>query len=93
MGAAPGAALVKNKLRIVGSPGALRPGECERRAGFETSYFLSRETLVPTPNGGMARWSGNTRNWSPIGAVTLNPERDCIIKTHSAGNHIQQLAA
>ena len=56
MGAAPVAALVKNKLRIVGSPGALRPGECERRAGFETSYFLSRETLVPTPNGGMARW-------------------------------------
>jgi len=33
-----------------------------------------------------ARWSGNTRNWSPVGAVTLNPERDCIIKTHSAGN-------
>jgi len=25
-----------------------------------------------------ARWSGNTRNWSPIGAVTLNPERDSI---------------
>ncbi len=26
-------------------------------------------------------------------AVTLNPERDCIIKTHSAGNDIQPLAA
>ncbi len=39
------------------------------------------------------RWSGDTRNWSPIGAVTLNPERDCIIKTHSAGNDIQPLAA
>jgi KUP system potassium uptake protein len=23
---------------------------------FETSYFLSRETLVPTPGGGMANW-------------------------------------
>lgn len=22
------------------------------------------------------RWSGNSRNWTPIGAVTLNPERD-----------------
>ncbi len=22
------------------------------------------------------RWSGNTRNWQPIGAVTLNPERE-----------------
>jgi hypothetical protein len=30
-----------------------------------------------------ARWSGDTRNWSPIGAVTLNPERDCVIKAHS----------
>ena len=23
---------------------------------FETSYFLSRETFVPTPGAGMARW-------------------------------------
>ena len=23
---------------------------------FETTYFLSRETIVPTPGGGMARW-------------------------------------
>jgi KUP system potassium uptake protein len=23
---------------------------------YETSYFLSRETVVPTPGGGMARW-------------------------------------
>jgi hypothetical protein len=40
-----------------------------------------------------ARWSGDTRNWLPIGAVTLNPERDAIIKTHLMGNHIQPLAA
>jgi hypothetical protein len=25
------------------------------------------------------RWSGATRNWTPIGAVTLNPERDTVI--------------
>ena len=29
-----------------------------------------------------ARWSGKSRNWDPIGAVTLNPERDCVIKAH-----------
>ena len=23
---------------------------------FETTYFLSRETVVPTPGGGMAQW-------------------------------------
>ena len=40
-----------------------------------------------------ARWSGDMRNWTPIGAVTLNPERDSIIKTHWAGDHIQTLAA
>ena len=40
-----------------------------------------------------ARWSVTTRNWSFVGAVTLNPERDSIIKTHLAGNPIQQLAA
>ena len=25
------------------------------------------------------RWSGRARNWTPIGAVTLNPERDSAI--------------
>lgn len=24
------------------------------------------------------RWSGRTRNWTPVARVTLNPERDCI---------------
>ena len=27
-----------------------------------------------------ARWSGQTRNWSPVGAVTLNPEREEAVK-------------
>jgi transposase InsO family protein len=27
------------------------------------------------------RWSGPTRNWAPIGAVTLNPERDTAMMT------------
>jgi hypothetical protein len=25
------------------------------------------------------RWSGETRNWAPIGAVTLNPEKDDVV--------------
>jgi hypothetical protein len=29
------------------------------------------------------RWSGRTRDWSPIGAVTLNPERDSVIAAAS----------
>jgi hypothetical protein len=26
------------------------------------------------------RWSGSTRNWTPVGAVTLNPERDAVVR-------------
>ena len=26
------------------------------------------------------RWSGQTRNWQPIGVVTLNPERDIVVR-------------
>lgn len=37
----------------------------------------------------LARWSSNTRNCSPVGAITLNPERDSIFYTHSAQNNIQ----
>lgn len=51
------------------------------------SLYLSARERNP------ARWSGDTRNWAPIGAVTLNPERDSIIKTHLASKDIQTLAA
>ena len=36
------------------------------------------------------RWSQHTRNWSPIDAVTLNPERDSIVKE---ATHTQLMAA
>ena len=26
------------------------------------------------------RWTGQTRNWTPIGPVTLNPERDVVVR-------------
>jgi transposase InsO family protein len=40
-----------------------------------------------------ARWSRQTRNWSPVGPVTLNPERDSVVRAYSDDNPIQQLAA
>ena len=40
-----------------------------------------------------ARWSRHTRDWSPIGAVTLNPERDAIVAAHSVSTAKQHLAA
>ena len=40
-----------------------------------------------------ARWSGKTRNWTPVGAVTLNPERDGVVNACSEAQLIQPLAA
>ena len=40
-----------------------------------------------------ARWSGTTRDWTPIGAVTLNPERDSVVAAHSKAELMQPLAA
>ena len=66
----------------------------QRHAGEDHAILAARHALyIQARELNPARWSGNTRNWSPIGAVTLNPERDCIIKTHSAGNNTQLLAA
>ena len=66
----------------------------QRHEGDDHAILAARHALYSRARElNPARWSGNTRNWSPIGAVTLNPERECIIKTHSTGNHIQPLAA
>ena len=40
-----------------------------------------------------SRWSRHTRNWQPIGAVTLNPERDAVIEGLTLHHDTQQLAA
>jgi len=65
----------------------------QRHAGDDHAILAARHALYTqarelTP----ARWSGRTRNWTPIGAVTLNPERDSIITTNVAA-HRQPLAA
>ena len=38
-------------------------------------------------------WSRATRNWSPVGAVILNPERDCVMNAKAEQKDIQPLAA
>lgn len=66
----------------------------QRHAGDDLDLLAARHALYRRARElNPARWSGSTRNWSPVGAVTLNPERDSIIKAHSAGNDIQPLAA
>jgi len=40
-----------------------------------------------------ARWSGTTRNWVPVGAVTLNPERDAVVQNGVERNNLRALVA
>jgi putative transposase len=66
----------------------------QRHAGHDHEILAARHALYTKARVlNPARWSGKTRNWSPVGAVTLNPERDSVIRAHSDDNPIQQLAA
>ncbi len=66
----------------------------QRHAGEDRAILAARHALyLQARERHPARWSGGTRNWASIGAVTLNPERDSVIKAYSAGHDIQPLAA
>jgi transposase InsO family protein len=66
----------------------------QRHAGEDHAVLAARHALyTQARQAHPARWSGQTRNWSPIGPVTLNPERDSVIQTHSGYSDRQPLAA
>jgi putative transposase len=66
----------------------------QRHAGEDHAILAARHELYTRAQAlNPARWSGITRNWTPIGAVTLNPERDSIVRAHTAKPEIQPLAA
>jgi hypothetical protein len=51
----------------------------QRHAGEDSPILAARHALYQQARERHPRrWSGSTRNWSPIGAVTLNPERDSV---------------
>ena len=61
----------------------------ERHAGADHAILQARHDLYQraqrqTP----ARWSRRTRDWTPIAAVTLNPERDSAIDTAASQNQL-----
>jgi putative transposase len=65
----------------------------QRHSGDDVAILAARHTLYTAAHDlNPARWSGDTRNWAHIPVVTLNPERDCIIKT-LLETEIQPLAA
>jgi transposase InsO family protein len=66
----------------------------QRHAGNDTTILAARHALyLDARERNPRRWSGATRDWTPISAVTLNPERDSIVKTHSGSADTQPLAA
>ena len=66
----------------------------QRHTGQDHVVLAARHELYTNARElNPARWSGKTRNWSPVGAVTLNPERDSVVRAYSHDNPIQQLAA
>ncbi len=73
---------------------ALLVSPAQRHAGKDQAILAARhDEYLHARELNPARWSDNTRNWAPVGAVTLNPERDSVIKTHLAGQNIRPLAA
>ena len=69
-------------------------GQAQRHTVDDHPILAARhEVYLRARELNSARWSGDTRNWLPIGAVNLNLERDSITKTHLVGNQIQPLAA
>ena len=52
----------------------------QRHAGQDREILAARDALYgQARQANPKRWSGKTRDWSPIGAVTLNPERECVV--------------
>lgn len=63
----------------------------QRHAGEDQAIVAARHALYAKAKlRNPARWSGNTRDWSQIGAVTLNPERDSVVNMAAAAQDTQQ---
>jgi putative transposase len=66
----------------------------QRHCGQDHAILAARHALYTQARAlNPARWSRHTRNWKPVLVVTLNPERDSIIKTHLEDLNLQPLAA
>jgi putative transposase len=52
----------------------------QRHAGADSPILAARHALYQQAReANPHRWSGRTRDWTPIGPVTLNPERDSVV--------------
>jgi transposase InsO family protein len=66
----------------------------QRHAMEDRAILAARhQTYLQARERHPARWSRGTRDWTPIGAVTLNPERDAVVRDHVHAEHIGRLVA
>jgi putative transposase len=66
----------------------------QRHAGDDHVILDARHAVyLAARQRNPARWSGATRNWTPIGPVTLNPERDSVVDLAATVEGISQKAA
>jgi putative transposase len=57
----------------------------ERHQGKDSDVLAKRHALYQQARErNPERWSGGTRNWQPVGAVVLNPEREEVLQQHVA---------
>ena len=53
----------------------------QRHAGQDGPMLAARHAVYrDARERNPRRWSAQTRNWTPVGAVTLNPERDVVVR-------------
>jgi len=66
----------------------------QRHGGEDRDLLAARHAVyVCAREANPRRWSGQTRNWMPVGAVTLNPERDSVIDAELARQNKSEQAA
>ncbi|MBS0172920.1 MAG: transposase, partial [Nitrospira sp.] len=66
----------------------------QRHALEDRAILAARhQTYLQARERNPARWSRGTRDWTPVGAVTLNPERDDVVRAHDHAEDIGRLVA
>lgn len=66
----------------------------QRHTGQDQAILAARHALyLQARERNPSRWSGRTRNWTPVATVTLNPERDSVVKQATISQNTQLIAA
>ena len=61
----------------------------QRHTGDDRALLGARHELYQRARqSNPQRWSGQTRDWTPVAAVTLNPERDIVIQAAASRNRL-----